>query len=100
MAGTFRTIASAHLELELPELNHTAVINAEFHVTLQKSTYEIILGRDLLRSLGLNFNFKENTITWEHVSIDMKFRDCEIKSHLPLQNQTVLKKPLVGLSEY
>ena len=47
MAGTFRTIAIAHLELELPELNHTAVINAEFHVTSQESTYDIILGRDL-----------------------------------------------------
>ena len=103
MAGTFRTCAqaSAHLELELPEFNHTAVINAEFHVTLQESTYDIILGRDLLRSLGLNFNFKENTITWEHVSIDMKPRDCEIKSHFAIaESNSVKQKPLVELSEY
>ena len=92
MAGTFRTIAIAHLELELPELNHTAVINAEFHVTSQESTYDIILGRDLLRSLGLNFNFKENTITWEHVSIDMKPRDCEIKSHFAIAESNSVKE--------
>ena len=68
------------------------MINAEFHVTSQESTYDIILGRDLLRSLGLNFNFKENTITWEHVSIDMKPRDCEIKSHFAIAESNSVKE--------
>ena len=54
--------------------------------------YGIILGRDLLRSLGLNFNFKENTITWEHVSIDMKPRDCEIKSHFAIAESNSVKE--------
>ena len=54
--------------------------------------YDIIIGRDLLRSIGLSLNFKESTITWEHVSIDMTPRDCEIKSHFAIAESNSVKE--------
>ena len=33
MAGTFNTSSLMELNIKLPELNHTAMITAEFHVT-------------------------------------------------------------------
>ena len=36
------------------------------------SNYNLILGRDILHKLGIIFNFKNKTFTWQEVSISMK----------------------------
>ena len=51
MAGSFLTSCEAEVEIKFPKLNVTAHIFAPFYVTSQKSNYEVIFGRDLLRNL-------------------------------------------------
>ena len=81
MAGTFKTTRTAHVTLKLPELNHTAEISANFHVTNQKSTYNIIFGRKLLKDLGIILDFSQMVTIWNDVTIPMKDVDANLKSH-------------------
>ena len=85
MAGTFNTSSLTELNIKLPELNHTAMITTEFHVTNAKSNYDLIFGRDLLRELGINLNFKNNTMSWQDIFIPMKPVDCLKKVHFAIQ---------------
>ena len=57
MAGSFSTLCKAEVKNKLPELNFTAHVFAPFHVTSQKSNYDVIFDRDLLRELGINLDF-------------------------------------------
>ena len=46
MAGTFNTNQIVNINLKLPELNSTAEIKVECHVTKNESNYDIIIGRN------------------------------------------------------
>jgi hypothetical protein len=49
-----------------------------FHVddrSESSSTYDIILGRDLLGELGIIMNFNDYMVTWDTDNIPMKDRD-------------------------
>ena len=54
MAGSFLTLCKAEVKIKLSELNFMAHVFAPFHVTSQKSNYDVIYGQDLLRDLGTN----------------------------------------------
>ena len=84
LAGTFSTSVCTKAQLELPEFNHTATIEAQLHVTEQNSAYDIIFGRDLLRSLGFILDFQNATSTWQGAVIDMKPKDCKRESHFAI----------------
>ena len=90
MVGTFNTFSLTELNIKLPELNRTAMITAECHVTNAKSNYDLTFGTDLLRELGINLNFKNNTISWQDIFIPMKPVDCLKKVDYPDRKQ--LKK--------
>ena len=64
MAGSFSTSCEAEVKIKLPELNFTAHFFAPFHVTSQKSNYDVIFGQDLLQGLGINLDFQNNFVGW------------------------------------
>ena len=72
MAGSFSTSCKAEVKIKLPELNFTAYIFAPFHVTSQKSNYDVIFGRDLQQKLGMNLDFHNNFVGWKEIKIPMK----------------------------
>ena len=72
MAGTFKTTRQSDVQLKLPELSDTAEMRVSCHVTKQKSNYDLILGREILRELGIKLDFSNNTTNWKDVSIPMK----------------------------
>ena len=72
MAGSFLTSCKAEIKFKLPEFNFTAHIFATFHVTSQKSNYNVIYGQDLLWELGINFDFQNNFVGWKETKIHMK----------------------------
>ena len=86
MAGTFKTTRVANVKLRLPELNPTAVLNVHCHVTKQESNYDLILGRDILRELGIKLDFSNNKIILEHSEISMKPLNCNVKEHFAIQD--------------
>jgi hypothetical protein len=42
------------------------------------STYDMIMGRDLLGELGIIMNFNDHTVTWDTDTIPMKDRDTAL----------------------
>ena len=66
MAGSFLTCYEAEVKLKLPELNFTTHIFAPFHVTSQKSNYDVVYGQDLPWELGKQLRWMErNQDTYE-----------------------------------
>ena len=57
MDGSFVTLYEAEVKIKLSDLNTTTNISAPFHVTDQRSHYDVIFGRDLLRELGMSLDF-------------------------------------------
>ena len=60
MAGSFSMLCKAKVKIKLPKLNVTAHIFAPFHVTSEKSNYEVILSQDILRELGIILDVQNN----------------------------------------
>jgi hypothetical protein len=54
-----------------------------FHVddrSESSSTYDMIIGRDLLGELGITMNFNDHTVPWDTDTIPMKDRDISTLS--------------------
>ena len=49
------------------------------HVFDQKLNYDIIIGRDLMRELGIKLDFERNRTRWLDVSIPMKRTECTLE---------------------
>jgi hypothetical protein len=70
----------------LPEFNLKKQMCSSwaFHVddrSESSSTYDMIMGQDLLRELGIIMNFNDHTVTWDTDTIPMKDRDiCTLSS--------------------
>ena len=52
----------AEVGIILPELNTTNHISVPFHVADQKSNYNVIFGRDLLRELRISLYFQNTFV--------------------------------------
>jgi len=74
--GTLSMNQTAKVEFMLPELSETKIINWKLHVFKNTLKYNIIIGRDLLQALGILLGFKNQTITWDEITIPMK--DSEV----------------------
>jgi hypothetical protein len=62
----------------LPEFNLKKQISWSFHVddrSESSSTYDMIMGRDILGELGIIMNFNDHTVTRDTDNIPMKDRD-------------------------
>ena len=56
-AGNFETKGRCNIELKLPEFQPHTIINKSVHVTKNDMQYDMIIGRDLLREMGVDINF-------------------------------------------
>jgi hypothetical protein len=78
MGGKFTTSRTGSVTFSLPEFNLKKQISWEFHVddsSESSSTYDMIMGRDLLGELGIIINFNDHTVTWDTDNIPLKDRD-------------------------
>ena len=56
--------------LSLPELHANKIINQSLHVfDLNIDRYDIIIGHDLIRSLGIDIHSSDMTIHWDNDTI-------------------------------
>ena len=91
MAGSFSTSCKAEGKIKLPEWNCTAHIFLPFHVTSQKSNYDVIFGHDLLRELGTNLDFQNNFVGWKETKIPIKSIDCKMRTNFAIQESKNIK---------
>ena len=92
MAGSFSTSYESTINITLPELNHTAHISAHVHITKNKSNYDAIFGRDLLRELGISLDFENNMVSWQHVDLPMKPKNCTVEGHFANEESANVSK--------
>jgi hypothetical protein len=64
VAGKFQTNGKASAKFKLAELNPTAEIEHKFHVMSTLGRYDMIIGRDLLKTMGLIIDFENKLISW------------------------------------
>jgi hypothetical protein len=86
VAGKFTTTKTGFVTFSLPEfnLNKQMCYSWSFHVddrSESSSTYDIIMGQDLLGELGIIMNFNDHKVTWDADTIPMKDRDTEHYHH-------------------
>ena len=72
VAGKFHTAGEVKTVFQLTELNPTAKIEYKLHVANTLGVYDMILGRDILKNLGIILNHANETIIWDDASIPMK----------------------------
>jgi hypothetical protein len=56
----------------LPEFYETKIVQCWAHVFENKINYDMIIGRDLMTELGININFKNQTIKWMEAEVPMR----------------------------
>jgi xylose isomerase len=81
MGGKFSTNKTGFVTFSLPELNLKKQISWAFHVddrSESSSTYDMIMGQDLLGESGIIMNFNDHTVTWDTDTIPMKVRDTAL----------------------
>jgi hypothetical protein len=72
-AGMFKTTEQLKLQLILPELHEGKTICCNAHVAnTLVGIDDLIIGRDLLKSLGVIMNFDLQTVEWDEKEIPMK----------------------------
>ena len=84
MAGSFSTFCEAEVKIKLPELNFVGHIFGTFHVTSQKSNYNVMFGRYLLRELGMNLDFQNNFLDWKETKRPMKSINCKMRTNFKI----------------
>ena len=72
MAGQVLSSCKAEVKIKLPELNVTAHIFVQSHITSQNNNYNITFGRDLLREPGIDLDFQNIFIGWKETKIPIK----------------------------
>jgi hypothetical protein len=78
-AGTFNTNKQAIIHINLPELHQKKTITFNCHIAPTLGEYNIIIGRDILRQLGIILNFQQETIEWDDAVIPMKAEGTKLE---------------------
>ena len=78
-AGTVTTNHKAQIRFTLPEFYENTIIKHNAHVLTSDINYDLIIGRDLLRLLGIQLDFINQEIRWGEANIPMKHPECTLK---------------------
>jgi hypothetical protein len=65
------------LRLSSPFLNFK-ILEWNLHVTENMGAYDMIIGRDIMNFFGINIQFSDLTVHWEHASMPFKLVDATI----------------------
>ena len=74
-SGTFETAGKAKVVFTLPEFHEHKEIEWDVHVDQSdhdSSTYDMIMGRDLLDTLGMDLLFSEHMMKWDNATVPMR----------------------------
>ena len=89
--GTFSTAGDCSVDFVIPEISLTATCNHDFHVhTGTLGNYDMIIGRDLLASLGLDISSADDTIKSPrmHAELPMRPVDCDVTTSYHVEDTT------------
>ncbi len=88
-AGTFNTKGSCKIQFSLPELHTDRVVEYNAHVDstpTDQCRYDMIIGRDLMKEIGIDLLFSEEAIKWDHAYMPMRHPSVIHKDNLEALN--------------
>jgi transposase InsO family protein len=74
-AGSFKTKSRCEIDFTLPAFHENRTISCNVYVdesNVGDSNYDMIIGRDLMHSLGINLLFDTAQISWDNATINMQ----------------------------
>jgi len=80
-AGTISTSKQVRVQFMFPELSETRIITWNMHVFNKTTKYDLIIGRDLLQDLGILLDFKNQTISWDEVTMPISHNPNAVDAH-------------------
>jgi predicted aspartyl protease len=90
-AGNFTTSCTTKVQFTMPELYDDRVIEWIVHVAKDTGHYDAVIGRDLLRELGITLNFKDNTVKWDDSTIHMRSQTSNAANAYFIRDSTELE---------
>ena len=73
-AGVLTTNTKTATIFSFPELHANKLINQSLHVVdINIDRYDMIIGRDLIRSLGIDIHGADMTIHWDNATIPWRY---------------------------
>ena len=81
-------------EFIFPEFIDAKKINFKFQLTENLGSYDIIIGRDLMRKLVLNVSYAKNSVIWDNMLVLLKHEDSDLSSFYIRKENKELQKPL------
>jgi hypothetical protein len=96
-AGSFKTNSSAMLEnYFLPEFTTQRKVTSKFHLfnKIKEDGYDIIIGRDILKNMGLQIHYETESFVWDDIKVKMVPRKHWDKTSIKTfwQNREVAEK--------
>jgi len=79
--GHFTSALKYHIQFIMSEFYTKCILEWDVHIvdTHNSARYDLIIGRNLLRELGIEFSFKHNTVTWDDAEIAMWHPDTTVE---------------------
>ena len=74
--GELTTSKCAKAQFTLPELHDNRLITWTFAITENLSSYDMIIGRDIMSDLQMDVKFSTNTIEWDGHEVPLKDSDA------------------------
>ena len=69
-AGPMTTNKKVKAEFTIPELQDNQLIEWDLHVTKDLTTYDMIIGRNILEFLKIDIRFSDLTVQWDHTYLE------------------------------
>ena len=71
-AGNMKTSKRVSAAFTIPELHDNRLIKWDVHVAKSLGNYDMIIGRDVMKDLGIDLSFSTETIDWDGHTIPFK----------------------------
>jgi len=74
-AGSFKTRKRCEIEFTLPAFHENRTVSCNAYVDEsphERNNHDIIIGRDLMHSMGINLLFDTAQITWDNATVPMR----------------------------
>jgi gag-polyprotein putative aspartyl protease len=67
-AGEMKTLSQVKAQFTIPELQEKKLLEWNLHVAENMGAYDMIIGQDIMNFLGINIQFSDLTVHWEHAT--------------------------------